>query len=148
MFRSFGFRYVSHFIVVLCLGTEFEVNLGRAALYGKESRHAVICILVTATTTHTPHMGRHAGQKKAGPKACPIVRFDETVLGNEQVFRRVPFVNGTHSTPLGIGLGRELEVRWQPIHLVLAAIGAVQEVFDNALLYLGGFVPVAIGNGG
>jgi hypothetical protein len=42
-----GKELVCHYIVVLCLGTKLEFNLGRAALYDKESRHAVICILET-----------------------------------------------------------------------------------------------------
>jgi hypothetical protein len=63
-----GKELVCHYIVVLCLGTKLDFNLGRAALYDKESRHAVIGILDHAHAPHEPS----CGAKESRPEGLPI----------------------------------------------------------------------------
>ncbi len=88
------------------------------------------------------------GKGKQARRPARGVDGDVAILSSEQTCRSVQSVNSTNSATFGVGLGRELEVWWQPIHLVFAALGNMQAVLDDALLHLGRFVLIAIGNGG
>jgi hypothetical protein len=72
----------------------------------------------------------HDRQKSAGlferskQARRPARKFktEGTNLRAEQADRRVPLINRTNTTKLGIGLRWELEIGRKPIHLVFTAI--------------------------
>ena len=131
-------EYVSLSIAAPEFGPKIHYgNFSKAASSDDKDLNAVIWIRFdqTKAPAHVLHRGNHLQY-----------RLGVGVL--KQCGNLVPAVTASCTASCRIGFGWELEVRRKPIHFMLPSIGAMQKVFDNALLHFCCLALVAIGNSG